>query len=65
MRPPTVTPVDSGSMLARSTVQGASEAEITGTKKKKMKRPHKNIFILEILSLGDFEKVGLKFARFL
>lgn len=29
MRPPTVTPTDSGSMLASSTVHGASEMEKT------------------------------------
>lgn len=39
MRPPTVTPEDSGSILASSTVQGASEA---GNKDTKVNDPQEN-----------------------
>lgn len=45
MRPPTVTPVDSGSMLASSTVQGASE---TGNKDTKVNDPHENILLAAV-----------------
>lgn len=52
MRPPTVTPVDSGSILASSTVQGASE---TGNTDTKVNDPHENIFILEKIHSGTLQ----------